>query len=99
MTKDKEPPLEHSRFKVVASNDAAAPPETKKAKTGANDEALQIRIAALEDDHRDLGAAIDALTSQPHHDRLIVARLKKKKLQLKDEIQKLKNSVTPDIIA
>ena len=97
MSKDDHPHDKSAPFTVVASNDAASAPS--RSKTGANDEALQIRIATLEDDHRDLGNAIDALTVQPHHDRLTVARLKKKKLQLKDEIQKLKNSVTPDIIA
>ncbi len=74
-----------------------APPP--KGEFGANDEALLLRIAALEDDHGDLGKAIDALEAQPGRDRLTVARLKKKKLQLKDEIQKLKDALTPDIIA
>ncbi len=87
---------------VVASGDGTdagrgrLPRETAG---GANDEALLLRIAALEEDHGDLGKAIDALEARPGSDRLTVARLKKKKLQLKDEIQRLRNALTPDIIA
>jgi|GEM_PF-1916114 len=85
-------------FRVIDSGEPASKDETEE-EAGANDEALSIRIAHMEDDHRDLGAAIQALESQPHRDRLAIARLKKKKLLLKDEIEKLKNTITPDIIA
>ena len=67
--------------------------------TGANDEALAIRLAALEEDHRDLDAAITALEVSSPYERLSIARLKKKKLQLKDSIQKIKDQMLPDIIA
>ncbi len=66
---------------------------------GANDEALAIRLAALEEDHRDLDAAITALESSSPYERLSIARLKKKKLQLKDSIQTIKDQMLPDIIA
>ncbi|NWG71447.1 MAG: DUF465 domain-containing protein [Parvularculaceae bacterium] len=66
---------------------------------GANDEALLARLQTLQQEHADLDAAIQALESQPHHDRLSVARLKKKKLQLKDIMQRVKDQMTPDIIA
>lgn len=66
---------------------------------GANDEALVLRFAALTQEHADLDAAIQALESQPHHDRLSVARLKKKKLHIKDQMQRAKDQMTPDIIA
>lgn len=98
MTDDKPPKNPNTPFTVIESDGPAAKEETAE-EAGANDEAHAIRIFQLEDDHRDLGSAIDALESQPHHDRLTVARLKKKKLQLKDDILKLKNSITPDIIA
>jgi len=64
-----------------------------------NDEGLLARLHDLQQEHADLDAAIQALESQPHHDRLSVARLKKKKLQLKDEMQRVKDQMTPDIIA
>ncbi|GJL94338.1 MAG: hypothetical protein DHS20C05_07430 [Hyphococcus sp.] len=67
--------------------------------TGANDEALAIRLAALEEDHRDLDAAITALEVSSPYERLSIARLKKKKLHLKDSIQKIKDQMLPDIIA
>ncbi len=67
--------------------------------TGANDEALAIRLAALEEDHRDLDAAIRALELNTPYERLSIARLKKKKLQIKDNIQEIKDRMLPDIIA
>lgn len=66
---------------------------------GANDEALAIRLAVLEEEHRDLDAAITALEVSAPQERLTIARLKKKKLQLKDEIQEIKDGMLPDIIA
>lgn len=66
---------------------------------GANEDALQARLSLLMQEHSDLDAAINALASAPSHDSLTLARLKKKKLQLKDMIQKLRDQLTPDIIA
>lgn len=66
---------------------------------GANDEAMAIRLAILEEEHRDLDAAITSLEQNSPYERLTIARLKKKKLQLKDEIQMIKDSMLPDIIA
>lgn len=65
----------------------------------ANDEALLLKLALLHEEHADLDAAIRAIEAQMHHDRLQVARLKKKKLALKDRIQTIKDQLTPDIIA
>ncbi|PQA87518.1 YdcH family protein [Hyphococcus luteus] len=66
---------------------------------GANDEALAIRLATLEQEHRDLDAAITSLEINSPYERLTIARLKKKKLALKDLIQEVKDSMLPDIIA
>ncbi len=66
---------------------------------GANDEALAIRLANLEEEHRDLDGAIAAMELSAPYERLSIARLKKKKLHLKDQIQKLKDAMLPDIIA
>ncbi len=66
---------------------------------GANDEALAIKLATLEEEHRDLDAAITAMEMNTPYERLTIARLKKKKLHLKDKIQKIKDAMLPDIIA
>jgi hypothetical protein len=66
---------------------------------GANEDALQVRLALLLQEHSDLDAAINALAASPSRDTLSLARLKKRKLQLKDMIQTLKDQLTPDIIA
>ena len=49
--------------------------------------------------HRDLDAAIEALRAMPAPDQLQLARLKKRKLRLKDEIALLEDQLIPDIIA
>ncbi|MEO1242031.1 MAG: DUF465 domain-containing protein [Pseudomonadota bacterium] len=66
---------------------------------GANDEAMAIRLSILEEEHRDLDTAIRSLEDNSPYDRLSIARLKKRKLQLKDKIQEIKDAMLPDIIA
>jgi hypothetical protein len=64
------------------------------------DEAEIIRqIGELRQEHRDLDAAIDALMFASASDQLQVARLKKRKLALKDQIAMLEDQLIPDIIA
>ena len=58
-----------------------------------------MRLAALRTEHRDLDVAIDALRSMAAPDQLQLARLKKRKLRLKDEIAVLEDMAVPDIIA
>ena len=62
-------------------------------------EALEADIARLEIEHRDLDASITALQAQPHVDQIQAQRLKRRKLFLRDEIEILKDGLTPDIIA
>jgi hypothetical protein len=57
------------------------------------------RLIALREAHRDLDAAIEALRDNPVQDQLRLARLKKRKLRLKDEIALLEDALIPDIIA
>ncbi len=57
------------------------------------------RVGELRQEHHDLGAAIDALLFAPAGDQLQIARLKKRKLKLKDEIAALEDHLIPDIIA
>lgn len=61
--------------------------------------AIRVQIGRLRQQHRDLDAAIDALTQSGLSDPLRIQRLKKQKLQLKDEIASLEDSLFPDISA
>ena len=63
------------------------------------EEEMRKRLAALRIEHRDLDAAIDALSGAGSQDQLQIARLKKRKLLLKDQIQIIEDYLTPDIIA
>jgi hypothetical protein len=60
---------------------------------------LQTRLNLLRIDHRDLDAAIAALIDAGSSDQLQIARLKKRKLGLKDEILAIESRLIPDIIA
>jgi hypothetical protein len=55
------------------------------------------RLELLRSEHRDLDIAIEALAGST--DQLQIARLKKRKLQLKDQIHLIEDSFLPDIIA
>ncbi len=63
------------------------------------EEEMRKRLAALRIEHRDLDAAIDALTATGSTDQLQIARLKKRKLMLRDQICIFEDYLTPDIIA
>lgn len=60
---------------------------------------MRKRLAMLRIEHRDLDAAIDALTLAGSTDQLQIARLKKRKLAMKDQIAMLEDYLVPDIIA
>jgi hypothetical protein len=64
-----------------------------------NEEELKKRLEMLKVEHRDLDAAIDALTGAGITDQLQIARLKKRKLKLKDQIAMIEDYLIPDIIA
>ena len=63
------------------------------------EEEMRKRLAALRIEHRDLDAAIAALSASGSQDQLQIARLKKRKLRLKDQIAIIEDYLTPDIIA
>lgn len=60
---------------------------------------LRARLATLRTEHRALDDWIAALLAAPFVDQLEVRRLKKRKLALRDEIARLDDMITPDIIA
>lgn len=61
--------------------------------------ALREQLARLQQEHRDLDAAIAALAASPGADVIQVQRLKKRKLVLRDKIRLIEDQLTPDIIA
>ncbi len=62
-------------------------------------QAWEEELEHLRQEHRDLDAAIEALTQLGSADRLQVQRLKKRKLSLRDRMTFLDDQLTPDIIA
>ena len=62
-------------------------------------EEIEQRLELLRSEHRDLDCAILALSQLSQPDRLLLARMKKRKLRLRDEIATLEDSLIPDIIA
>jgi hypothetical protein len=69
-----------------------APTEEEKAQ-------IRQRLLALEVEHHDLDDVIGRLVCDPMQDQLQLRRLKKRKLLLKDQIQRLRARLIPDIIA
>lgn len=60
---------------------------------------LRQRIETLRLEHRDLDDVIDRLVHDPNIDQLQIKRLKKRKLLLKDLIQRLESDLIPDLDA
>jgi hypothetical protein len=67
--------------------------------TNWTDEALEARLSELRQDHADFEAALQALAAAPVPDLMVMGRLKRKKLGIKDEIARIEEYLTPDIIA
>lgn len=60
---------------------------------------IRAKLQHLYVEHRDLNVIIDRLSLDPQVDQLLIKRLKKKKLQLKDMITRLEDELIPDDIA
>ncbi len=60
---------------------------------------IRERLQVLETEHHDLDDVIGRLSADPSQDQLQLRRLKKRKLFLKDQIQRLRTRLIPDIIA
>ena len=59
----------------------------------------KMRLESLRLEHRDLDAAIEALRAAAVPDQIRLARMKKRKLALRDEIAAIESEMIPDIIA
>ena len=64
-----------------------------------DEQQLREQLAQLQQEHRDLDAAIFALQHVPGAEEIQVQRLKKRKLFLRDRITFIEDQLTPDIIA
>jgi len=64
-----------------------------------HEEVLRVNLEVLRREHRELDEAIEALQRKSSPDHFTLQRLKKKKLVLKDEIARIEDELTPDIIA
>ncbi|MDI6749347.1 MAG: DUF465 domain-containing protein [Rhodocyclaceae bacterium] len=62
-------------------------------------QALQALLEELKSEHHDLDASIARLEENPPHDELLLRRLKKRKLLLKDRIAAVERLLGPDLIA
>jgi hypothetical protein len=85
-----------------AANATAGPARFRRGEAGGqgmDETELRARLHALKEEHRDLDVAIEALSRQATADMMQIARLKKRKLRLKDEIMAVQDLLIPDIIA
>jgi hypothetical protein len=62
-------------------------------------DAIRRRVLELKIEHRDLDDAIQHLIVTGTFEELKIKRMKKRKLQLKDDIARLENTLIPDILA
>ena len=77
----------------------AGPPDTPANDEEAAEVSLAARILHLQEEHRSLDSQIAELYDYPYRDQLQLQRLKKKKLRIKDTIERLKNDLIPDLNA
>ena len=57
--------------------------------------ALRLRLHDIQVEHRDLDEIIERLLQSPPHDDLMLRRLKKRRLLLRDQISQLESIVDP----
>lgn len=60
---------------------------------------LRLELARLREAHQYLSAVVETLQAAPLPDQIQIARLKKRKLALKDQILQIESALTPDLIA
>ena len=83
----------------LATGPVSGPGTPTVAMTHEEERELREQLARLQQEHRDLDAAIAALGEAPGRDQIQLQRLKKRKLVLRDRISHIEDELTPDIIA
>jgi hypothetical protein len=85
--------------RIIPEGICNAPEAVSVSPTPQDIDALKLRIAELQLEHRGLDQVIERLVGSPDSDELTVRRLKKRKLQIKDAIVLLQMQLTPDVPA
>jgi hypothetical protein len=60
---------------------------------------LQALLTELKVEHHDLNASIARLEENPPSDELMLRRMKKRKLQIKDRVAAIERMLGPDLLA
>ena len=79
-----EPPQNSSEFNGEAANEVITP---------------AMQLLELQTRHRALDSRIAKMYQYPYQNQILLQRLKKEKLRLKDAIERLKNEMIPDLNA
>ncbi|ESQ74983.1 YdcH family protein [Asticcacaulis sp. AC402] len=74
-------------------------PRVRELPISAETVAWRGELALLRQEHKDLDDAIQALETMPVPDQILIARMKRKKLALRDRMSTLEDKIRPDIIA
>jgi hypothetical protein len=77
----------------------STPPTVGGTDEAAGEISLAARILLLQEQHQSLGQQIEELYEYPYLDQLLLQRLKKKKLGIKDAITRYKGDLIPDLNA
>ena len=94
-----DPPLDGKQQRRPANPGILAMAGAAIREAMADRKALEKKLIELRTEHRDLDEAIAALGATRPHDPLKIQRLKKRKLGLKDRINRIESELYPDIIA
>ncbi len=96
--RDGEPLLELVPEEAVAQPDDLEP-RVRELPISAEIVALRSQAALLRQEHKDLDESILALEGVPQPDQILIARLKRKKLAVRDRLSTIEDKIRPDIIA
>jgi hypothetical protein len=98
-TRNKPTPFAAARMSLDCCGTGRAGTTMDSPQELSHEEVLVVKLAVLRQKHRDLDDAISALQEQGLSAQLTIQRLKKEKLRLKDQIARIEDELTPDIIA
>ena len=95
--RDGDPILELVPAEVAQPDDLE--PTVRELPISAEVVALRGEVALMKQEHKDMDDSIQALETMPVPDQILIARLKRKKLALRDRISTIEDKINPDIIA